>query len=295
MTYPKNQDMRLKEHVHTLSTEIGERNFQEYPSLLRAAAFIRDQFSEFGYCVSAQDYQVEGELYTNLSIEVPSSNPDSLFIIGAHYDSFLGSPGANDNASAVAVLLELARRLKGTELSSTLQLVAFVNEEPPFFRSAQMGSYVYAKQLADRGEKVQGMICLDTIGFYSEAKSSQKVQFGDMPSVANFVAFVGPAQASTLIERSVSRFRQCVPEFPVLGFTDQTGEASFVNYSDHWPFNSFGWPSFMVTDTGPMRSPHYHTSEDTLEKLDFAKLRQLTDGLEGVLRNPPLSMEPRNI
>ncbi len=273
---------RLQTHVNQLSVQIGERNFKHYSSLLRAAGYIRQCFLEYGYEVSSQDYQVDGETFSNLSVELRGTGREPI-VVGAHYDSFLGSPGANDNASALAVLLELSRRLRGTKPLCTVKFACFVNEEPPFFLSSDMGSYVFAKELSETGAQVRSMVCLDTVGCYSLEKESQKKRFGRMPAEADFVAFVGPGRASKLIDESAAAFAHAQPNFPLFTFSDESGAISEVNYSDHWSFHTFGWPAFMVTDTGPLRSPHYHTSEDSIEKLDFGRMQDLTDGLEHVL------------
>lgn len=277
---------RLRQDVLTLSSEIGERNLRHYSRLLEAASFLRDRFRALNYEVESHDYEVDGEFYSNLSVERRSpGDSHQMVIVGAHYDSFVGSPGANDNASGIALLLELAARLRQAELPYNLRFVAFVNEEPPFFRSAQMGSYMYAKQLADRMERVTGMMCLDTVGYFDTEPETQRQTFGSMPTTADFIAVVGPGRASGLIESCLALLGEHRPALPVFGFTDFSEEVNYVNYSDHWPFNAFGWPALMVTDTGPMRSSHYHTSEDTADKMNFDRMAELADALEFVLLN----------
>ena len=280
-----NLESQLQDYVDKLSSDIGERNFQKYTSLLRAAGFIRYTMFSFGYEVQSQDYQISGDFFSNLSVELTSHPESQILVMGAHYDSFLGSPGANDNASAVAILLTLAQRMLGTKLPYSLRFVAFVNEEPPFFRSSEMGSYVYAKKSSESGENICGMMCLDTVGFYSDERGSQKETWGKFPDTANFIAFVGPGQADSFIKQSVGSFKKAQPDFPVIGYADFDERVSYVNYSDHWPFNTFGWPSFMVTDTGPLRYSHYHQATDTPDRLDYRKMSHLVLGLESVLKN----------
>lgn len=276
----------LQRHVEKLALEIGERNFVKYASLLRAAGYIKREFESAGYEVRAQDYQVDGQTYTNLSAQLPgSSRSETRLVVGAHYDSIVGSPGANDNASGLAAILSLATLLASKPAAGALRFVAFVNEEPPFFRSADMGSYVYARDCKDVGDAFEAMLCLDTVGYFSDQPSSQKETLGQLSDVANFAAFVSGQESAAFTQRCVSCFSESGCDLPIVGMSASGEDFPYVNYSDHWPFSVFGWPALMVTDTGPLRYPHYHTGQDTPDKICYAELATLVTGLGFVLES----------
>jgi len=162
---------QLKRHISMLGEEIGERNIWKYNNLKTSAHYIEKMVRELGYDAKKQEYGVKDMPVENLEWElIGVSNPEEIILVGAHYDSVLGSPGANDNASGVAALLEIARLLKAERLSRTVRFVAFVNEEPPFFQTDKMGSRVYASRSRQRGEKIVAMLSLETIGCYCNEK-----------------------------------------------------------------------------------------------------------------------------
>src|SRR6266566_783992 len=162
----------LKSDVQTLARENGERNMARYGQLNAAADFIEGSFSRAGLRPRRDSYEVRGQACHNIEAEIPGTRPN-VVLIGAHYDSVFGSPGANDNGSGVAALLALARRFTGTHNTRTLRFVAFVNEEPGHFQTAQMGSFVYAARCRQRGDRISAMISLETIGYYSNKPGSQ--------------------------------------------------------------------------------------------------------------------------
>jgi Zn-dependent M28 family amino/carboxypeptidase len=207
-----------------------------------------------------------------------------MLIVGAHYDSVPGCPGANDNASGVAGLLEIARLLAVHKPARTVRFVAFVNEEPPFFRSDDMGSRVYARRCAERGEQIVGALVLETIGCYTDAPRSQHYPFPFnlfYPSTGDFIAFVGNVSSRDLVRRCVGSFRSHAA-FPSEG-GGVPGWITGVGWSDHWSFWREGYPALMVTDTAPFRYPHYHTPEDTLDKIDFERMARVVEGLSHVV------------
>ncbi len=166
---------RLEEHVTMLGGEIGERNLWHYGELQAAADYIEGQLADLGYEVARQEFTVENRAVWNIEAELTGgSKSGEIFVVGAHYDSVLGSPGSNDNGSGVAAVLEIARLLAGEKLERTVRLVAFVNEEPPFFQTGNMGSRVYAARSRERGEQIVGMISVETIGYYSQTAGSKK-------------------------------------------------------------------------------------------------------------------------
>ncbi len=284
---------RLEEHVRVLAGEIGERNLWSYDSLLAAAGYIEKTLVEAGYKVGAQEYTVKGKITKNLVAEIPGKDlPEEIVLVGAHYDSLMGSPGANDNASGVAALLEIARLLAGSQPDRTLRFVAFVNEEPPLFKSQAMGSRVYAQNSRAKGENIVAMLSLETIGYYSQAEGSQAFPFFMLrffyPTTGNFIAFVTNFSSRMLLQQSLGAFRQH-SAFPAEGLV-APGWLIGVDWSDHWSFWKAGFPAIMVTDSALFRYPYYHSREDTPEKLRYPEMTQVVAGLARVVadlaRNP---------
>jgi Zn-dependent M28 family amino/carboxypeptidase len=277
----------LAGHVRVLAEEIGDRNVWRISRLALAAQYIRESLTSLGYTLSRQRYEAMGIPVENLEVELPgASKPEEIIIVGAHYDSVRGCPGANDNASGVAALLELARALQGHSFPRTVRLVAFVNEEPPFCFTSEMGSDRYAARSRARAEKIVAMLSLETIGYYSAEKGSQRYPMPlDLfyPSTGNFIAFVGNLRSRRLVRRSVGAFRRATP-FPCEGVA-APGFLPGIFWSDQWSFWRRGYRAVMVTDTAPFRYPAYHTEEDTLEKVDNDRLARVVGGLEHVVRN----------
>ena len=201
----------LRASVQKLAGEIGERNMWHYAQLNAAADFIEDSFSRAGLQTRRDSYDMRGQACHNIEAEIPGARPDIL-LIGAHYDSVFGSPGANDNGTGVAATLALARRFAGRTLEHTLRFVAFANEEPPYFLSDEMGSFVYAGRCKARGDKISAMISLETIGYFSDAPHSQTYPSPGLglfyPKVGNFIGFVSNVHSRALLRRVVALFRK---------------------------------------------------------------------------------------
>ena len=272
----------LTADVAMLGERIGERNTVRYDQLIAARDNISAVFTAVGLPVSRQDYQAGGRLCSNVIATVAGRDPSApAWVVGAHYDSVRGSPGANDNGSGVAGLLALARRLKPGAQTAPIRLVAFVNEEPPFFQTAQMGSMVYAASLAAAKETIAGMISLETIGCFSDEKGSQRFPHPSLgalyPSTGNFIAIVGNAANQPLVERVRAAFdaaRCGMPSQPFAGPETLPG----VGWSDHWAFWQHGYAAVMITDTAPFRDDHYHTPDDKPAHVDHARLAQVVAG-----------------
>lgn len=287
----------LKRDVQLLGGDIGERNLFAQGTLAAAAKSIEAALVEAGYQVNWHGYEVRGAMSHNLEVEIPGGQRrHEIVVIGAHYDSVSGSPGANDNASGVAALLALARSFATAKPERTLRFVAFVNEEPPFFWTAEMGSRVYAKACRSagqqNGENIVAMVSLETIGYYSDEKGSQKYPFPlglFYPSQGDFIAFVGNTASGELVRQCLASFRRHA-RFPSEGAA-LPGWIPGVGWSDHWSFWQEGYPALMVTDTAPFRYPHYHTAEDTPDKLNYERLARVVAGLEHVVRD--LAKSPR--
>lgn len=275
----------LRAHVATLAGEIGERNLWRYEALEQSARYIHSAFEGFGYSVSLQAYTVDGKSVRNLEVVREGARmPKEVIVIGAHYDSVFGSPGANDNGSGVAAMLEIARGLGQTQLARTVRFVAFVNEEPPFSYTESMGSLVYARRAAARGEAIVGMLSLETIGFYSEKRNSQKYPFPFglfYPSKGNFVGFVGNVRSRNLVRRAIGSFRKHA-QFPSEGVA-APGWMQGISWSDHWSFWQQGYPALMVTDTALFRYREYHSHADKTEIIRYDQFARVVAGLMRVV------------
>jgi hypothetical protein len=276
---------RLKADVTMLAGTIGERNTSRYAQLQQSAAYITGHLRGMGYAIRQEPYMADGKQVMNIEAELKGARqPDEIVVIGAHYDSPPDSPGANDNASGVATLLEMARRFKDAKPGRTLRFVAFVNEEPPFFRTGLMGSRVYAAGAKKRGEKITAMLALETIGYYSDAPKSQQYPppFNLLyPDTGNFIGFVGNLKSRSLVRTSIKTFRETTP-FPSEGLA-APAFITGVGWSDQWSFWQEGYPGIMVTDTAPFRYPHYHEASDTPDRLDYERMARVVDGLGRVV------------
>jgi hypothetical protein len=270
--------------VQKLAGDIGERNEWHYAELKAAADHIERSFSAAGLRPRREGYEMRGRIFDNIEVELRGDTPQIL-LVGAHYDSVLGAPGANDNGSGVAALLALARRFAGKPARQTLRFVAFVNEEPPYFQTPQMGSFVYAKRCQERGDQIAAMISLETIGYFSEAPGSQSYPLPGIgafyPTTGNFIGFVGNVHSRDLVRRVVALFRQHA-KIPSQGAAFPAFVPG-VAWSDHWSFWQHGYPAIMVTDTAPFRYPHYHSATDTPDKLDYDRFALVVSGVEKVI------------
>ena len=272
--------------VQKLAGEIGERNMNRYPQLLAAADFIEASMTSAGLKPQRVSYELRGRACHNIEVEIRGTSPE-VFVIGAHYDSVFGCPGANDNGSGVAALLALARRFAGKSARQTLRFVAFVNEEPPYFQSEEMGSFVYAKRCQARGDRITGMISLETIGYFSDAPGSQKYPGAGLgffyPSKGNFIGFAANTSSRSLLRATVAAFRKA-GRLPCEGAALPAAIPG-IGWSDQWSFWQCGYPAIMVTDTAPFRYPHYHEPTDTSEKLDYDRFALVVSGMESVIKD----------
>ena len=275
---------RLRQHVQRLAGHIGERNVFRPQALHAAEAYIRDVWRGQGHQLVAQEYSVADVRSANLEISLPGGQGRETILVGAHYDTVTHSPGADDNASAVAVLLELGRLLREARAVHALRLVAFVNEESPFFFSHQQGSRVYARAARRRGEAIRLMLSLEMLGYYRDVPGSQRYPpffRWFYPDRANFVALVSNFRSRREMRRLAAAFRH-VSDFPleqVATFTWIPG----VAWSDHLSFWREGYRAMMLTDTAFFRNPHYHAATDTPDTLDFRRMAAVTEGLAGAL------------
>lgn len=277
---------RLRAHVTAIASV--PHNIHYYAELQAAAAYIEQALIATGYRVLSQPFDVDGREVRNLEVVIEpgaASRDTPSFVIGAHYDSAGDAPGANDNGTGVAAVIELTRLLKDAVLKTRIRLVLFVNEEPPFFKTPDMGSVRYAQHLVERAEPVEGMMSLETLGYFSDAPGSQDYPwpFGLVfPDRGNFIAFVGTPDARNLVRRAIGSFRRHTA-FPTIGGV-APGFIAGIDWSDHWSFTQHGFQSIMVTDTAVFRYPHYHQPSDTPEKVDYERLARVTKGIERMIR-----------
>ncbi len=274
----------LKADVQKLAGDIGERNVPRYPALAAAAEFIEGSLMAAGLQPCRQTYRVEGKDCHNIEAEIKGASP-KIVLVGAHYDSVLGAPGANDNGSGVAALLALARRFATKKCDHTLRFVAFVNEEPPYFQTEQMGSLVYAKSCRQRNDSIEAMISLETIGCFSDEPNTQTYPITGLkaiyPTVGNFIGVVGNFQSRALVRKTIHVLRKD-GGIPTQGAA-LPSIVPGVGWSDQWAFWQYGYQGIMVTDTAPFRYPHYHAATDTPDKLDYDRFTLVVKGMEKVV------------
>jgi hypothetical protein len=278
----------LRADVEALAVTIGERNAQRYEALRTAADWLARDLAQEGYAVERQAYTHHGQTLENVVATGPGSG--EAIVVGAHYDTVLGSPGANDNGSGVAALRAIAHALAGKPTKRQLRFVAFANEEYGF-QTDGMGSRVYARRCRERHEPVVAMLSLETMGCYLHTPGSQQYPMPGLawvyPDRGDFVAIVGNLASFGLARDVAGRFRAATP-FPAQ-WTALPDSVPGVGWSDHWAFWGEGFPAVMVTDTAPFRYPYYHTAADTPEKLDYASFARVVEALIPVvagLANP---------
>lgn len=272
-------EYRLKQHVRKLSEDIGERHYENPGSLQKTANYIEKIFIQSGLIPQEQLY---GKGYKNIIAEIKGdTSPEEIILIGAHYDTVWMSPGADDNASGVSVLLELARILASHHFEKTLRFVTFTNEEQPFAESASMGSVINAQQSHNLQEKIVAMYSLEMLGYYSDEPGSQQYpppldRF--YPDKGSFIAFISNISSGILLARTLFAFRQH-SDFPNQGLLAPEALVPDIRRSDHASFWDAGYAAVMVTDTANYRNINYHSVGDVSRTLDYKKMAQLTRAL----------------
>ncbi len=280
--------MDLERHIRAVASV--PHNLDHPAELESSARYIEDHLIRLGLKPDAQIFPVKGVPVRNIEVTWGFSETGTdagTLIIGAHYDSAEDAPGANDNGTGVAALLEIAGGLARTPptCARPLRLVFFVNEEQPYGKTADMGALRHAERLKAHGERVEGMIALETLGYFSDVPGSQKLPFPFnfiYPTRGNFVAFVGLPGSSKILHRAVRVFR-IVSAFPSTG-TVVPGVIEGADLSDHWAYHHVGFPALMITDTAPYRNPFYHQPHDTPDMVDYASLARITQGVEQMVR-----------
>jgi hypothetical protein len=273
---PRTDKKTLRKHVDFLSSAVFPRNPRHAEQLNRAADYIRSELGLSRARVSEQTYIAEGKRYRNIIARLGPAK-GRLIVIGAHYDVCGDTPGADDNASGVAGLLELARLLGGRSLSSPVELVAFSTEEPHFFGSDLMGSAVHARSLRTAGIEVAAMISLEMIGFYSEKQLDQNPILRLIyPGRGDFEVVVGRWDDRALA-REIKKGMRGAGDLPVFSYSGPL--AIGADLSDHRNYWTEGYPAVMVTDTAHLRNPNYHTEQDSAETLDYGRMATVVDGV----------------
>ncbi|MDB5296129.1 MAG: peptidase [Phycisphaerales bacterium] len=283
-------EANLRRHVDLLAGVIGERNLGRHPGGLEGAArYVEDTLRSNGLTPVAQPYEAAGQYVRNIEATIIGSRrPAKVWVLGAHYDSAPGTPGADDNASAVAGLLEAGRLLAAARPRDTVRLVAFANEEPPFYKSAEMGSLVCAKACRARGDDIVGMVNLEMIGYFTPnepqrypAELNRKLFGRLLRDRGDFIGFVGNLRSFVFARRCNALFRKAT-DLPSVW---AAGPAFMgADMSDHWSFWEQGYRAVMVTDTSFFRNPHYHRPTDLPETLDYPAMAKVTAGVVGVMR-----------
>ncbi len=276
---------RLRSRVALLATTVGRRGLHTPGSLERAAVLLEEEWRRQGHAPRRLPFATRAGEVFNLEVEVPGgARAAEILVVGAHYDSDAATPGADDNASGVAALLEASAAFAGKRPARTVRFVAFVNEEPPWFQREGMGSLEYARACRRRGEGIAAMVCLESLGCYDTREGSQHYPFpfsSFYPSTGDFLCFVGRVSERDLVRECVASFRRRA-RFPSEGAALPESVPG-AGLSDHWSFWREGYPAVMVTDTAPFRNPRYHTGADTEDTLDYDRFARATEGILGVL------------
>lgn len=271
---------RLEAHVRMLSETLAPRDASRPQRLDAVAAYIREELERSGARVSEQPYAVEGAMYRNVVASFGPADGD-VIVVGAHYDACEALPGADDNASGVAGLIELAHALGKAKPATRVDLVAYTLEEPPFFHTEHMGSAVHAASLAQAKTPVRLMIALEMIGYFTDAPDSQQFPVPAMravyPSTGNFVAVVGRVGSGALVAR-VKRAMLGATDLPVYSMNAPSALVG-VDWSDHRSYWAHGYDAVMVTDTAFFRNTAYHTAGDTADRLDYARMGKVVAGV----------------
>lgn len=279
-------DAQVRANVEaTVRALATPRNREHRDAYRRARQWIEEAWAKQGYAVAPES--------GNLVAELPGDT-DEIVVLGAHYDSAHDAPGADDNASGVAAMLEVSRLLAGRRLHRTVRFYAWADEEPPCFQYACMGSLRSAALAKERGDVLTAVLALDSVGYYDDAPGSQAfpAPFGlFFPDRADFVAVVGDVRSGGLVRDVAGRLRAAgslkVSAAATPAFV--TG----VDWSDHWSFWQHGWPAVMLTDMPPFRNPHYHEPSDLPDTLDFDRLARFAAGLATTIEG--LAADPREM
>ncbi|MCA9190797.1 MAG: M28 family peptidase [Planctomycetales bacterium] len=278
-------------HVDCLAGLIGPRVLSKPKTIQATIGYIENKWNEFGYSVEHEPFDALGDQALNLVVERRGkSKAHEIVLLGAHYDTVASTPGADDNASAIAVLLEVSRLLSSFHGKRTVRFVAFACEEPPYFNCDAMGSQFHAYQSRLRGDKIIGMLCLEMVGFYSNDFGSQAVPPGIprwmqriFPRRGNFLAGVGNLPSWKLCLQFRKGFKRGAPNMPLFSIC-LPEKIHEIRLSDNSSFWDQKYPALMLTDTSFLRNPNYHLSSDTPETLDYERMTSVTLGVSSAMQ-----------
>lgn len=275
---------RLRNHVESISQTFYPRHEAHPENLARLAAYIKHALEQTAPHVTQHTYQVNGHPYHNIYASFGPDTPARI-IIGAHYDTVPNTPGANDNASGIAGLIELAYLLKNTELPMRVELAAYTLEEPPHFRTPQMGSAQHVKRLQQENARVRIMFALEMIGYFTDAPHSQHYPLPLLqlfyPDKGNFIAVVGQFLEGSDV-RIIKRAMRKASPLPVHSL-NAPGWVPGVDFSDHVSFWNADLPAVMITDTAFYRYDGYHSPTDTADRLDYERMAMVVQGVYGAV------------
>jgi Zn-dependent M28 family amino/carboxypeptidase len=278
---------RLYNDVAFLTSVDPPRNWTHPESLNKVAVYIESELKTCGLPVEIQEFTAKGTVYKNILASYGPSDAPRL-VLGAHYDVYGEMPGADDNASAVAGLLETARMLASEKpsLAYRVDFVAYCLEEPPFFATGLMGSAVHARSLKARGIEVLAMLCYEMIGYFSDEPYSQQFPHPSLaqlyPHQGNFIVVVGIAGQEDLIEK-VKDLMQANSGIEVysIAFPGKDGLAGLSDQRSYW---EQGYPAVMINNSSFLRNPNYHTPNDTIDTLDFARMEEVVKGAYAAIK-----------
>jgi Zn-dependent M28 family amino/carboxypeptidase len=272
----------LRNHLHYLSVTLGDRSICRPENLKAAEDYVSQNLAAMGYAPRRQTFTYMGEKVSN--IIAGDEDPGGYYILGAHYDTVAGTPGADDNASGVAVLLEVARLARRMPPPRPWAFIGFTCEEPPAFFTPAMGSRVYAKQARQEQAKILGMLCLEMVGYYSQTTGSQSLplplRLMGYPTTGNFIGLVSDRRSRPIMDRLAAALKEAAHLPAVTLSVPFEGHIlPEVRLSDHASFWDEGYAAVMLTDTAFMRNPNYHGPGDVMDRLDLAAMTELTLGL----------------
>jgi Zn-dependent M28 family amino/carboxypeptidase len=285
-----------KNIIRHLSVDIGERTIRKYENLERTRQYIIDYFSRYGVPPREETYIAAKHRVSNIVAEIRGTeSPDSIILVGAHYDTIEDTPGADDNASGIAGLLEMFRLLSGSRFKKTVRFVAFTLEEPPFFSTELMGSMVYAKNCRKRKDRIELMVCLEMMGFASRRCHQDYPINHNRREYPEYGSYISVISLPSSAERAYL-WKNCYNAHARRKIYEYIGPASIpgMDLSDHMSFIRNGYPGIMISDTGFYRNKHYHTSDDTYETINFNFLSETivnsSKALKDLLDTGPLAV-----
>jgi hypothetical protein len=278
--HAQSDSARIVQHLTIITKTEGYRNYRNVPLLNQTAEYIFSVFQQYVDTVFYQSYQVGNETYKNVVGRLGSANDKPLIVIGAHYDVYGDTEGADDNASAVVGLLELVRLLSKENLNYPIEFVAYTLEEPPFFRTENMGSFIHAKSLYDAETSVYGMVCLEMIGDFDDSPNSQRYPVEEMKhifgDVGNFIMLAKQTEQGEFVREFSANFKEYA-SIITKSIEASPSEAHGIDFSDHLNYWELGYDALMITNTAFYRNPNYHRSSDTMETLDIPRMMKVID------------------